>query len=356
MKNRRYEFLDFAKGLAVIFMVVQHIGIWMWKMPWSKVVANFKGNSIYIILNTLSGLSAPLFIFSAGAGAYLLMEKYKSSSKIIKRGIFIITLGYVHNLTIIYWFNYGSWYVLHLIGFGFILVPLIKKMQKKSVIILIILLIVLTYLAQTGLDTSIKLTNKNMRDMSLSFAMLRLAFVEGHFPILPWITFFLLGYISISAFMEKEKAVAMVLIGLSLLIFSTILLGVGIVLPELKESDIFIRLFYIEPRFYPLILPMLLFLLGLVLIVMQLIKFLCNKFSVGEYNPVVVLGRFSLTVFFMHVYLKLFLYHYKLNQTFEKPVTMIAIIAAIFIFTALGYLSKYTKYKFSLEGLLRKLS
>lgn len=356
MNSKRFEFLDFAKGLAVIFMVVQHIGIWMWELPWSKIVSNFKGNSIYIILNTLSGLSAPIFIFSAGAGAYLLMEKENNSSKIIKRGIIILILGYIHNFTIIYWFEYGSWYVLHLIGFCFLIVPLIKRFKKQTIVVLILSLILLTYMVQTGLETSIKLTNKNMSDMTLNLAFIRIALAEGHFPILPWITFFLLGYLTIDLFQEKDKALSLIFIGITMLFVGSILLGIGAAFPDLKESNIFVRLLYLKPRFYPLILPMLLFLLGLVLIVMELIKLICHKLSIGENNPIVVIGRYSLTIFFTHVYLKLFLYHFKLSQTFSKFVTMFSIIGALLLFTALSYWAKHTKYKYSLEGLLRRLS
>lgn len=354
--NKRYEYLDFAKGLAVIFMVVQHIGIWMWKMPWSKVMADFKGHSIYITLNTLSGLSAPIFLFSAGAGAFLLMEKYTDNRKIIKRGLIILLLGYIHNLTITYWFNYGSWYVLHLIGFSFLLAPLLRKLKKKTVVLIAIGILLLTYLIQTGLETPLLLTNKKMSNMSLNFAILRLAFVEGHFPILPWISFFLIGFLSISVFSDEDKAISIVLIGISLLLVGAILIGLGVAFPSLKESMLSVRLFYIKPRFYPMLLPMLLFLLGLVLISMQIIKIGCSRLKVSENNPIVLIGRFSLTIFFTHVYVKFFLYHYKLNQTFSKPVTMLSITAFLLFFTALSYWAKHTNYKYTLEGLLRKLS
>ncbi len=354
--NKRYDYLDFAKGLAVIFMVVQHIGIWMWKMPWSKIVTDFSGNSIYIILNTLSGLSAPIFLFSAGAGAYLLMNKYPDNSKIIKRGIFILLLGYIHNFTISYWFNSGSWYVLHLIGFSFLLVPLLRKMKKSTIIFIMIGLVLLTYLIQTGLNTPLLLKNKNMSDMTMPFAVLRIAFVEGHFPILPWINMFLLGFISIKSFEERDKAFSLAIWGISLLILGTIFLGIGAAFPELKDNALTMRLFYIKPRFYPMVFPMLLFLSGLVLIVMKIFKVLCNRLHFGEYNPVVVIGRFSLTIFFTHVYVKFLIYHFKINQTFSKPITMLSIIGALLFFTAFSYWAKHTNYKFTLEGLLRKLS
>lgn len=354
--NKRYNFLDFAKGLAVIFMVVQHIGIWMWELPWSKIIANFKGNSIYIILNTFSGISAPIFLFSAGAGAYLLMDKYEDNSKIIKRGIFILVLGYIHNFTITYWFNYGSWYVLHLIGFSFLFVPLLRKTKRSTIILLMLGIVFLTYLIQTGLNTPLILKNKNMSDMTLPFAVLRIAFVEGHFPIFPWLIMFLLGFISIGSFEERDKSFSLIIIGISLLIFGTISIGVGAAFPALKENTLAARLFYIGPRFYPMVFPMLLFLSGIVLIVMETLKVLCNRIDINEYNPIVVIGRFSLTIFFVHVYLKFFLYHLKLNQTFSKPITMFSIIGALLFFTALSYCAKHTNYKFTLEGLLRKLS
>lgn len=356
MENKRYNYLDFAKGLAVIFMIVQHIGMWMWSTPWSKIVTNFKDHSIFITLCTFSGISAPIFLFSAGAGAFLLMEKYDDNSKIIKRGIFILLIGYIHNLTITHWFNYGSWYVLHLIGFSFLLVPMLKKMKSSSILILIIGIVIITYLCQTGLKTPLILKNKNMSDMTLEFAFIRLALVEGHFPILPWLTLFLTGFLSVSTFNDNSKSLSIFFIGFSLLLVGTLLVGLGSVFSDFNENALYMRLFFIKPRFYPLVLPMLLFLSGLILIVMQFFKILCDKLKIGENNPLVVLGRFSLTIFFTHIYAKYFLYQFKLNQTYSKSVTMLTLIGVILFFTVLSYLVKHFNYKFTLEGLLRKVS
>lgn len=356
MEYKRYSYLDLAKGLAVIFMIVQHIGMWMWSTPWSKIITNFKDHPIFIILCTFSGISAPIFLFSAGAGAFLLMEKLNDNKLIIKRGIFILILAYIHNLTITHWFNYGSWYVLHLIGFSFLLVPVLKKMKFSSIITLIIGIVIFTYLIQAGLKTPLILNNKNMSDMTLEFAILRLALVEGHFPIFPWLTLFLIGFISVPIFLDSRKTIQILLVGFSLLLMGALLVALGSAYPELRENTLYMRLLYIKPRFYPLILPMLLFLTGLILIIMQLLKFLCGKLKIGENNPLVVLGRFSMTIFFTHIYVKFFLYQFKLNQTFSKPVTMITLICVILFFTGLAYWAKHINYKFTLEGLLRRVS
>lgn len=356
LKNNRLEYLDFAKGLAVIFMIVQHIGIWMWKLPWSKVMANFSDHIIYVSLNTLSGLSAPIFIFSAGTGAFLLMKKYDDNQKIIKRGLFLLLLGYIHNLTITHWFTYGSWYVLHLMGFGFLLVPILKKLKSSYIVSIILIAVFCTYTIQTLIDTPLLLKNKNMSDVSQSWAMVRLAFVEGHFPILPWISFFFIGFLY-GRLREREGYVKRsFLIGSSLLVFGGGLILVGHFLPDLNDSMLFARLFFIKGRFYPMVLPMLLLLSGLTFIVINLLYLICSVTRIGEYNPIVLIGRFSLTIFFTHVYLKFLIYELEKNQTYTKFETMSAITIALIVFTGLSYAAQKTNYKFSLEGLLRRLS
>jgi len=167
-------------------MLTQHMVFWL--------SAERHNSSAMMLAGAVGGLAAPLFIVLAGLGATLTMNGNKNNDFLmIRRGLVILGFGYLLNLLAPNWFAPGSWYVLHMIGFGILSVPLIARASDRTLIAVIVVVITATAYLQACLDTPPVLNNALMTSTNLPGGMFRLALLEGFFPIFPWIAFFIAG-------------------------------------------------------------------------------------------------------------------------------------------------------------------
>ena len=353
MINKRNLTLDFAKGFALIFMIVQHFSVWFWE-GYSKSTSVASENPVYFAAISLSAFSAPLFIFCAGSGASFFMEKYRDHKKIIKRGILLIVTGYLLNFLITSWFTPASWYVLHLIGFAFITVPLLSMMKSWQRIILFWLIFVFSILFQTLLDTPYSINSSRMGDMDLAFPFLRFAFVEGHFPVLPWLAFFVFGYDGAQDIAQNRYR--------KLFLKGAVLWGTAaaaacfaIFTDFAQTGSILSRFVTIRVRFYPVLGPAFLFLTGSVPFLIYLFHLAVKhgeRFSVW----IVSIGRISLSVFAAHLFVKQLVYSTDMGGEFSKFFTISVTIAVLAACALSERLWHRVSYRFGLEWLIRKLS
>lgn len=87
--DKRQNELDFAKGLAIIFMVIVHV---------NEVYqsSSYEGGIYNRIIEFIgSPPAAPVFMFALGLG--IIYSKKSTSKYLFKRGIFMIILGYTLN-------------------------------------------------------------------------------------------------------------------------------------------------------------------------------------------------------------------------------------------------------------------
>lgn len=90
--NYRFKDFDLARGIAIIFMILQH-SFWVFgKYPTTN---SFDSISIEIAI-TLGGISAPVFMFLMGL--FFGFKKEKSIKYGLTRGVKLIGLGYVLNI------------------------------------------------------------------------------------------------------------------------------------------------------------------------------------------------------------------------------------------------------------------
>ncbi|MBN2434949.1 MAG: DUF1624 domain-containing protein [Spirochaetes bacterium] len=353
MIEKRNLTLDFAKGFALIFMIVQHFSVWLWE-GYSKSTSVASENPIYFAAISLSAFSAPLFIFCAGSGASFFMEKYRDHKKIVKRGVLLIITGYILNLLITSWFTPASWYVLHLIGFAFITVPLLSVIKSWQRIILFWLIFGLSIVFQTLLNTPYSINSPRMGDLELSLPFLRFAFVEGHFPVLPWLAFFIFGYNGAQDIAQNRYR-KLLLQGAILWLIAAIFASMAI-FTDLAELNPFIsRIVTIRIRFYPVLGPAFLFLTGSVPFLIYIFHFAVKHF--GFFSAwMVSIGRISLSVFAAHLFVKQLVYNSDMGGEFSKVFT-ISVTVAVLVFCVLAErLWSMVYYRFGLEWLIRKFS
>ena len=163
LMNSRIIQLDLLRGVAVILMVMQHLQSWLWEKNWVSYSITFPENPIMLIINFMGNFAAPLFLILAGSGAVLLFEKPElKKNDFLKRGLFIIASGYLLNLLAPGWFKPGSWYILHTIGTGIILAPLLIRLKIPYLLFASVFILATAPFLQTLLNTPLGIGNNFM--------------------------------------------------------------------------------------------------------------------------------------------------------------------------------------------------
>lgn len=299
-RTRRRMGLDALRGLAVVLMIEQHLGIWLWHGPRSgESLGDFP---LLVGFNALGGGAAPLFVTLAGVGAALMVGRGRAAvdALLVRRGVVLASFGVVLNLLAPSWFSWGSWYVLHLMGFAMALTPLWRRLTDQGLLLACALVFVATVAAQTELATPPVLTNERMRDVSLPGGPLRLALAEGQFPILPWLAFFLAGFLG-GRWLHRGRDRRIAALGVGLLAFG----GLGHLVYRVGflpvPADIGQRAFGLSLGFYPCSVAMASLLLGGALLLVAASAWVDDRVELGPLHPLVTLGRCSLTLLMVHI-------------------------------------------------------
>lgn len=121
----RIKYLDSLRGLAIIFMVLNHTGHYLTVQPVIRPVYFF----IYLTVT----LAAPLFLFIAGYAAFLSYQKNPSFRKFFQRSLLLIGCWFLVNLFFYYDQPLLRGRILLTIGLSSMLVyPLLKKMAQPA--------------------------------------------------------------------------------------------------------------------------------------------------------------------------------------------------------------------------------
>jgi uncharacterized membrane protein len=355
--TQRLGGIDTLRGLAVLLMIEQHLGVWLWHIRGSLHAITTE-HPLMLGFNALGGLAAPLFITLAGVGAVFLCNRHGESRDrtLILRGTILLAMGYGLNLLTPGWFSWGSWYVLHLIGAGLLLSPLLLRLPTAALLGCSAATLLATVLIQNGLDTPLQLSNSRMRDLSLAGGPLRLALAESQFPLFPWLALYTSGIVAgrwIHAGRSRRIfALAGVCLGLGLL-----LAGAGTLMPALRQQPLLYRALTLAPSFYPGFPPIMLLLASAALILLALAAHPRSQSLLRPGNPLGSLGQASLSILFVHILLfREGLQRLGRFQTFSEPLTLTVIVAAGLMLLLLCPLWRRVRFRFGLEWLLRKIA
>jgi uncharacterized membrane protein len=357
LSPQRLNFIDALRGLAVLLMMEQHLGIWFW----DGKIRNLN-NFVYQLLfgfNALGGFAAPVFIVLAGVGSSFFIQRHSDSNTgriLFLRGCVIMLYGYMLNILTPGWFSIGSWYVLHLIGFAILLSPFIGRLSDRTILIIFALLLVSTAVIQNLLNTPFFLSNERMRNLDLEGGAFRLAFAEGQFPIFPWLCFFLSGLITGRWLIDKKIShitrLASVFFATAALFSVLFLLGFNFAI-----YAPLVRVFRLNPGFYPISTNLALILISLVLFSILIFRLIGLHRNISNSNPLVCLGRSSLTLLIVHVVIfREVLYRLDLQRKLPAGAALVSLFMVLTIFTLLtSYWRKYN-YRYGAEWLLRKIA
>ena len=287
----RFAFIDALRGLAVVLMVQQHLGIWL--TPLRQVRGGILPTLMAI--NALGGAAAPLFVLLAGVGVALGAQPGLS---LVRRGLALGLCGYLLNLMTPSWFSPGSFYVLHLIACFWLLAPTLRRLQGSGLLVTFALLLLLSLAVQTWLKTPPNMGNVRLSDTTRPLGAVRLALAEGHFPLLPWLALATLG-VWVGRRVRDGRtrslyALAAVLLGVLVLLRLPVLFLRPALLRALPLRSL------VSVSFYPASVAFMLALAGVCVLLVALGR-RWDAQALALRNWLVPLGRTSLTLLCLHV-------------------------------------------------------
>lgn len=364
--NRLYG-LDAMRGLAVLLMIEQHLGVWLWKGPAPGM--RHVDYPILASFNALGGGAAPLFVTLAGIGSGLMIAKRKAAGHgvdltLVRRGLVLMGFGLLLNFLTPSWFTWRSWFVLHLMGFGMILAPALRRLPIRALPWLAFAILALTPTVEIALGTPLDLTNLRMSGVLterlgvrtyLPYGVFRIALAEGQFPIFGWLSFFVAGLAAGHAISEGETK-RVIALGLLFLGVGFILTLIGLAVPFTRGSwpHLVTRM---HIPFFPASPALLAMLCGGVLLLAGVVLRASHRFPLHASHPMVTLGRGSLSLLLLHVYLFRELSRpIKLWRSLEPGPALGVLAGFTLVAFILCWLWQRIDYRFGTEWLLRKLA
>ena len=361
--RKRLLGLDALRGIAVFLMIEQHLGVWLWRglQPGESMAKDHLG---LLIFNALGGGAAPAFVTLAGIGSSLLAGKREAAGKspdktLALRGLAVMGFGYLLSFLTPSWFSWNTWFVLHLMGFGMLLTPALRRLPTAALLGLALLILLTTGFVQAGLEIPTALDNEYMRGRSArspqAWTGLRIAVAEGQFPIFPWFSFYLAG-LACGRWVGEGKLVRIA----NLAGAAAVVGGVGIALRTLAPAKIASAQWFstrLNVPFFPASPTLVALLLAAVLLGIWLVMTWDRRAPLADHNPLVTLGRASLTLLILHVWL---------FREATRPIGVwqaldvgpaIAVLLSFVVIAALAsWQWQRVGYRYGAEWLLRKIA
>lgn len=364
-KARRLLSLDALRGIAVLLMIEQHLGVWLWRGPeGGKSMFDYPG---LLTFNALGGGAAPLFVTLAGIGSALMAAAYLDRDRqpdrtMVLRGLAVMGFGYLLSLLTPSWFTWRTWFVLHLMGFGMVLGPLWRRIPTWLLICVAASLLVATPFVQRWLETPASLHNPRMagwlskaRGEVLPWAALRIAVAEGQFPIFPWLAFFV-GGVAAGRWIREDRPGRVAIFGGAALALGG-LFAVGYHVLKIPFMVANWRTFRVPVPFFPASPTFVLLLLGVVCIAVAVAVRIERGRELSPRGPLVALGRSSLTLLLLHVVM---------FREWTRPIGMWQALGAteslvvLLTFTVVAAFAarawQRVDYRYGAEWLLRKVA
>ena len=361
-RRKRLLGLDALRGIAVFLMIEQHLGVWLWRGP-ATGETMAKDHLGLMIFNALGGGAAPAFVTLAGIGSSLLAIKRDAAGRspdktLVLRGLAVMGFGYLLSFLTPSWFSWQTWFVLHLMGFGMILTPALRRLPTAVLLGLALAVLAATGFIQAWLEVPIALDNPYMRGESpkspQQWTALRIAVAEGQFPIFPWFSFYLAG-LACGRWIAEERLDRIAKLASGAAVVGAIGAGLGRVASP-KASALWFTSRLNVP-FFPASPSLVALLLAIVLLGIWLVMVWDRRAPLAEHNPLVTLGRASLTLLILHVWL---------FREATRPIGVWQALevgpatAVLFGFVAIAAVASWQwqrfGYRYGAEWLLRKLA
>ncbi|PKN95885.1 MAG: hypothetical protein CVU43_23565 [Chloroflexi bacterium HGW-Chloroflexi-5] len=393
---KRIDSIDVLRALAIIFMVLCHFPVNLspvdGQYPWVYFFSNhIIGDFAAAIFLVLVGVSQ---VLSSSKTGYVPISAQFWKDRAIRRGVLIFVIGLIFSMLMRGWEAIFEWDILTLIGASLIVIRLLGRLPAFGFLLVGLIFISPSpflreysqYLQHWGNSmTTVPGINEILPgilyDPSGEYAptwsiqeIVEGFFVEGYFPIFPWLFFPLFGvFLGKASFMQSQEKspdtrlhiVFMIAGGFALSIIGTVISFAARTKPPLSVVNEYISPF----SFYPSTLSMQLLQLGMVLILFGILRACYDR---GARESVWLtycrrLSRYSLTVYVLHHAVMLWPmwliggiaegpWDQFYAQAINEPLALsLSILVMILLGPALGVWDR-VQGKFSLEWWLTKLA
>jgi uncharacterized membrane protein YeiB len=320
MKPRIHS-IDLFRGFAILFMLAANA--WPELYPFDETP---------ILLRIVYSTAAPIFIFLSGVSIRIVQESGKTSGQVWKRSLQIIFLGVLID-TLVWQINpFATYDVLYLIGFSSIVVWYVGRISSNPLKWSIALLLFLSHLFFLS-EYQFEMDDVPISQFPDAYSFpgtLKRLFLDGWFPIFPWLSVSLLGYLSFAnrAFFETKKQTLFILGITCLLLFPfSFLLGTT---PQAIRGG-YVELFYpVKNWFY-------VHLAGVFSIIIW-----SYSLHIESFRWVRRIGSYSLSIYVFHtIYIHFLLPHFEQEASSFSWFILLALLASLLLCTfVLSYVLK----------------
>lgn len=312
---KRISSIDVTRGIVMVIMALDHSRDLLHIDSVSQSPTNLLTTTpILFFTRWITYLCAPIFVFLAGTSAYLSLKRKSNISQsrkfLLKRGLWLnlleltlVNLGLFFDLG----FHLILFEVIATIGFGFIVLSFLLKVQPK-----VLLAIGLVIIFGHDLFGTIPLTPGSAIATFIAplFTLTPLPLFSGHliliaYPPIPWLGIMLVGFGSGPFFEgtgEKRKKLFLLTGSVSLFLFVTIRYINKYGDPVKwsgQKSAIYTFLSFMNINKYPPSLLFTLITLGIMFLILALTEGRKNRFT----DTVEIYGKVPLFYFILHFYL-----------------------------------------------------
>jgi len=354
--RHRHAILDALRGLAVLAMIHQHVGIWLWRGP-DQGKTNFDYPGL-VALNVCVVMGLPLFFALSGIGTAMLARDPSRpglDAQLVRRGLVLLGFGLVVNLATPSWFSWGSFFALHLMGLSIALAPIWRRLPDNALLLAAAVVLVATPFAQAWLELPSEMTNSEMRDTTQPGGVLRLALAASQYSMLPWSAPFLAGMWA-GRMIERGRLRPLVVVGAALVLFGA--LGhLAVLVTGADDPDVLWRAFRIKVGWFPAPISIVTLLLGPTLWTIAAALYLERRRPLTDDHMLVTLGRVSLTVFMLHAPLFRELSRpLGIWSALDPTATLAVVVGFTIVCLVLARLWSRIGFRGGAEWLLRKLA
>jgi len=261
-------------------------------MLFANSAAYFFTGHVNVSFRIVSSLAAPLFIFLVGAN--LAFSKNDSTKKFIHRGLYLFITASLIDVFAWKIYPFGTFDVLYLIAFGIIFCGLIRFGWITDLILGFGIVIISFFLKgiyrfeinETSIFEKVIINKELFTDFFFR------AFVDGWFPVFPWMGYIFIGRAVMSR-IESLRNIYVLILNFSAFVFCFWTLSVST--PNPVRAN-YIEIFYPITVFY---VPISLTFVLLLIILLTKSKYINCLFSI-EYS---LMGQNSLFSYIIHCFI-----------------------------------------------------
>ena len=335
--------VDLLRGLAITIMVGANLIPYLLAPPapfWLRLV---------------SSVAAPLFIFISGMMVALSCRtKHYTLSYFLLRGGFVIGIAAFLDLFVMGFVPFIDTDVLYLIGISLPLAYLFLSLGKRTRLAILIGILIAAFLLRgivgySSLPIMIPASSLPIMIPASSllhggmlpdiFAVLSQWFIDGWFPIFPWLFIALLG--AQAGMFRWHEGTIISFAQRKLAILAVSVLAIGSIVWFLVPGPLLTRLGYVE-LFYPPATGFLLFITGLIFCLFIIADTL--PITWRGFDPIRALGECSLAIYILHMVIIT-----RVIEPFELQVPLYVFLAGyLLLITGMivtAYLLRYARKK-----------